>query len=91
MPVVYYFYSLFASRIQIYRQCLSRNETEYLQLQLEALQDAKKRCKISVVYPCDKRHIDKREEEQGNTADNFSYSKMEDELVFHKSAAILPL
>lgn len=39
--VVYYFYSLFASRIQIYRQCLSRNETEYLQLQLEALQDVK--------------------------------------------------
>lgn len=39
--IVYYFYSLFASRIQIYRQCLSRNEIEYLQLQLDALQDVK--------------------------------------------------
>lgn len=39
--IVYYFYGLFASRIQLYRQCLSRNETEYLHLQLDALQDVK--------------------------------------------------
>lgn len=39
--VVYYFYGLFASRVQIYRQRLSRSETEYLQVQLDALQDVK--------------------------------------------------
>lgn len=39
--IAYYFYGLFASRVQIYQQCLARNEIEYLQLQLEALQDVK--------------------------------------------------
>ena len=39
--IIYYFYSLFSSRVQIYQQCLSRNEIEYLQLQLDALQDVK--------------------------------------------------
>lgn len=39
--IVYYFYGLFASRIQLYQQCLSRNEIEYLQLQLDALQNVK--------------------------------------------------
>lgn len=39
--IAYYFYSPFASRVQIYRQSLSRNETEYLQLQLDSLQNVK--------------------------------------------------
>lgn len=39
--IVYYFYGLFVSRIQLYQQCLSRNEIEYLQLQLDALQNVK--------------------------------------------------
>lgn len=39
--IVYYFYGLFASRVQLYQQCLSRNEIEYLQLQLDSLQDVK--------------------------------------------------
>lgn len=37
----YYLFNLIESRVRIYRQALSRNETEYLRLQLEALQDAK--------------------------------------------------
>lgn len=39
--VVYYFYGLFASRVQVYQQRLSRSEIEYLQLQLDALQGVK--------------------------------------------------
>ncbi|MCM1216911.1 MAG: ATP-binding protein [Lachnospiraceae bacterium] len=39
--IIYYFYTLFASRVQLYRQSLSRNETEYLQLQLDSLQNVK--------------------------------------------------
>lgn len=39
--VIYYFYGLFASRVQVYQQRLSRSEIEYLQLQLDALQDVK--------------------------------------------------
>ena len=39
--IVYYFYGLFASRVQVYQQRLSRSEIEYLQLQLDALQGVK--------------------------------------------------
>lgn len=37
----YYIYGLIASRMRIYREALARSQTEYLQLQLEALQDVK--------------------------------------------------
>ena len=39
--VSYYFYSIIESRIRIYRQTISRSETEYLRLQLDSLQDMK--------------------------------------------------
>lgn len=39
--VGYYLYSLFESRIRIYRQSIARSETQYLQLQLDSLQDVK--------------------------------------------------
>lgn len=37
----YFLYSLADSHIRIYRQAIARSETEYLQLQLESLQDVK--------------------------------------------------
>ena len=41
LSVAYYFYNMVESRIQFYRQTLTKNETEFLQLQLDALQDVK--------------------------------------------------
>lgn len=35
----YYLFGLIESRVRIYRQAISRNETEYLRVQLDALQD----------------------------------------------------
>ncbi len=37
----YFLYGVIASRMRIYREALARSQTEYLQLQLEALQDVK--------------------------------------------------
>ncbi len=37
----YYIFCLTESRVRIYRQSISRNETEYLRVQLDALQDSK--------------------------------------------------
>lgn len=39
--VAYYFYSIIESRARIYRQTISRSETEYLRIQLDSLQDIK--------------------------------------------------
>jgi len=39
--VAYYFYSIIESRTKIYRQTISRSETEYLRVQLDSLQDVK--------------------------------------------------
>ncbi len=39
--VAYYFYSIIESRTQIYRQTISRSETEYLRVQLDSLQNVK--------------------------------------------------
>ncbi|MDE5746014.1 MAG: GHKL domain-containing protein [Acetatifactor sp.] len=37
----YFLYGVISSRMRIYREALARSQTEYLQLQLEALQDVK--------------------------------------------------
>lgn len=41
LSVAYYLYTLIESRVRIYRQTLSRSETEYLRVQLDSLQDVK--------------------------------------------------
>lgn len=41
LSVIYYFYNMIDSRIRFYRQTLTKNETEFLQMQLETLQDVK--------------------------------------------------
>ncbi|MBQ4536861.1 MAG: GHKL domain-containing protein [Lachnospiraceae bacterium] len=41
LSVGYYFYNLVETRVRFYRQTLTKNETEFLQLQLDALQDVK--------------------------------------------------
>lgn len=41
MGVGYYFYNLIDKRVSFYRQTLTKNDTEYLKLQLESLQNSK--------------------------------------------------